>query len=78
MGWQLLAVVSAVAAGVTSVFAKAGLQEVPSHLGNAVRTAIVLALSLTVLWCQASTRKRGLSPAPSWHRRSSPAASDAG
>jgi uncharacterized membrane protein len=50
MGWQLLAFASAAAAGVTSVFAKAGLQEVPSHLGNAVRTAIVRALSLTVLW----------------------------
>jgi uncharacterized membrane protein len=31
MGWLLLSVVSAIAAGVTSVFAKAGLEEVPSH-----------------------------------------------
>ena len=49
MSWQAFALVSAVAAGVTSVFAKAGLQDVPSHLGNAVRTAIVLALSVAVL-----------------------------
>ena len=41
--------VSAVAAGATAVFAKAGLEDVPSHLGNAVRTAIVLALSIGVL-----------------------------
>jgi uncharacterized membrane protein len=36
MGWQTLAIISALAAGVTSVFAKAGLADVPSHLGNAV------------------------------------------
>ena len=50
MGWQLFAVISAVAAGVTSVFAKAGLEEVPSHLANAIRTAIVLGFSVAVLW----------------------------
>jgi transporter family protein len=49
MRWQTLAIVSALAAGVTSVFAKVGLEEVPSHLGNAVRTAIVLALSAAIL-----------------------------
>ena len=49
MPWQLLAVLSAVAAGLTAVFAKAGLEGVPSHLGNAVRTAIVLGLSLGIL-----------------------------
>ena len=66
MGWQLLAVVSAVAAGVTSVFAKAGLQEVPSHLGNAVRTAIVLALSLTVLWWSGEHQKTGTLNGRAW------------
>ena len=50
MGWQLWAVVSAVAAGATSALAKAGLDEVPSHLANSIRTAIVLGLSLGVLW----------------------------
>jgi len=49
MGWPLLAVISAIAisaiaAGITSVFPKARLEDVPSHLGNAVRTGIVLAL----------------------------------
>ena len=43
------AVISAIAAGATSVFAKAGLDDVPSNLGNAVRTAIVLVLALGVL-----------------------------
>ena len=43
------AVISAIAAGATSVFAKAGLDDVPSNLGNEVRTAIVLVLALGVL-----------------------------
>lgn len=46
--WVLYAVISAVAAGVTAVFAKAGLEGVPSHLGNAIRTAIVLVLSIGI------------------------------
>ena len=50
MGWQLFAVISALAAGVTVIFAKAGLAEVPAYLGNAVRTFIMLGLSLGVLW----------------------------
>lgn len=49
MSWQLWAVLSAVAAGVTLVFAKAGLGEVPSHLANTIRTAMVLGLSLAIL-----------------------------
>lgn len=57
MGWQLFAVISAVAAGVTVVFAKAGLEGVPSHLGNAVRTAVMLGLALGVLWWSGEHQK---------------------
>ena len=49
MTWQMYAVVSALAAGATSVLAKVGLEDVPSNLANAVRTAIVLALSVGVV-----------------------------
>jgi transporter family protein len=49
MNWQLWAVVSAVAAGITAIFAKMGLEHVPSNLANAIRTAIVLVLSLVIL-----------------------------
>jgi transporter family protein len=49
MSWQLWAVLSAIAAGVTAVFAKAGLADVPSNLGNVIRTAIVLVLSVAIL-----------------------------
>jgi transporter family protein len=57
MGWQLFAVISALAAGVTAVFAKIGLQDVPSHLGNAVRTAIVLGLSVVIAWWSGEHQK---------------------
>lgn len=48
MSWVVYAVISAVAAGVTAVFAKAGLQEVPSQLANALRTAFVLVIAAGV------------------------------
>jgi transporter family protein len=41
--------VSAIAAGATSALAKAGLEDVPSHLANAIRTAVILLLSVGVL-----------------------------
>ena len=66
MGWALLAVVSAIAAGITSVFAKAGLEDVPSHLGNAVRTGIVLALSLGVLVWSGEHQKTGTLTGRAW------------
>ena len=50
MSWQTYAVISALAAGATAVFAKAGLADVPSNLANAVRTAIVLVLSIGVVY----------------------------
>ena len=66
MSWQLFAVISAVAAGVTAVFAKAGLQDVPSHLANAARTAVVLALSLVVLWWSGEHSKSGQLTPRTW------------
>ena len=66
MGWLLLSLVSAIAAGITSVFAKAGLEEVPSHLGNAVRTGIVLALSVGVLLWSGEHQKTGTLNGRAW------------
>jgi transporter family protein len=66
MQWQLLAVISAVAAGVTAVFAKAGLEDVPSHLGNAVRTAIVLALSMAVMFWSGEHQKTATLTPRAW------------
>jgi transporter family protein len=42
MGWPVLALLSAVCAGITNVLAKVGVEGVPSNLATAVRTAVVL------------------------------------
>ena len=41
-GWLIYALISAVFAALTAIFAKAGLKEVNSDLATAIRTAIVL------------------------------------
>src|SRR5688572_20805472 len=64
--WQLLAMLSAIAAGATAVFAKAGLQDVPSNLGNAVRTGIVLLFSLLVLFVSGEHQRAGTVTARAW------------
>lgn len=66
MGWQALAFISAIATGVTSVFAKAGLEEVPPNLANAVRTAIVLACSIAVLFWSGEHRKTEALTSRAW------------
>ena len=48
MSWIVYAVISALAAGVTAVFAKAGLADVPSQLANAVRTFLVLLMAIAM------------------------------
>jgi transporter family protein len=50
MSWQIYAVISALAAGATSVLAKVGLESVPSNVANAARTAIVLVLSVGIVF----------------------------
>jgi bacterial/archaeal transporter family protein len=66
MGWQIFAIISAVAAGATSVFAKAGLDVVPAHLGNAVRTAVILGLCLAVLWWSGEYSKTSTLTRKAW------------
>lgn len=43
--WALFAVLSAVFAALTSIFAKVGIEGVASHLATAIRTVVVLAMS---------------------------------
>jgi transporter family protein len=66
MSWQILAVISALAAGATSVLAKVGLEDVPSNLANAVRTAIVLALSIGVVFVTGQHKDTGKLDAHAW------------
>ena len=56
MSWQLYAVVSAIAAGATAVLAKVGLEGVPSNLATAVRTAMVLALTIGIVFATGEHR----------------------
>ena len=56
MSWQIYAVVSAIAAGATAVLAKAGLAGVPSNLATAVRTAMVLALAVAIVFATGEHR----------------------
>ena len=66
MGWQAFAVISALAAGATAVLAKAGLEAVPSHLGNTVRTVVILGLGLPVLWWSGEYSKTATLSGKAW------------
>ena len=48
--WLLLALGSALFAGVTAVLAKAGLQDTDSHLATALRTGVVLVFSWLIVF----------------------------
>lgn len=48
-GWMIYAVMSAVFAALTSILAKIGIENVPSDLGTAVRTCVVLVMAFAVV-----------------------------
>ena len=48
--WLLYAVGSAVFASLTSILGKIGIEGVPSTLGTAIRTCVVLALAWAIVW----------------------------
>lgn len=48
-GWMIYAVMSAVFAALTSILAKIGIEGVPSDLGTAVRTCVVLVMAFAVV-----------------------------
>ena len=45
MGWLFYAVLSAVFAALTAIFAKVGLKNVNSDLATAIRTAVILVIT---------------------------------
>jgi len=47
MNWLVWALLSAVFAGITAVFAKQGMENINSHLATAIRTTVVLLFT----WC---------------------------
>ncbi|MGM9826446.1 MAG: EamA family transporter [Paludibacteraceae bacterium] len=48
--WRLYAILSAVFAALTSIFAKVGLQEINSDLATAIRTTIILLLTWGIVF----------------------------
>ena len=50
MSWLAYALVSAVAAALTAILAKIGVEGVPSTLATAIRTVVVMAFAWTLVW----------------------------
>lgn len=55
--WLLFAVLSAVFAALTSIFAKIGIEGVNSNLATAIRTVVVLALAWGIVFLTGAERK---------------------
>ncbi len=60
--WLVYALLSAVFAALTAVFAKAGLKNVNSDLATAIRTAVILVITWGIVWYRGNAvGLRGLS-----------------
>jgi len=64
--WLILALLSAVFAALTSVLAKIGIDGVPSHLGTAIRTGVVLVLSWAMVFLTNTQGSLGSISRKSW------------
>ncbi len=54
--WLLYALLSAVFASLTSILAKAGIENVESNLGTAIRTSVVLVISWILVFAQKKSK----------------------
>jgi bacterial/archaeal transporter family protein len=52
MQWLVYALISAAAAGATAILAKVGVRGIPSDLATAVRTLVVLAFALAIVFAR--------------------------
>ncbi|EDX84094.1 Integral membrane protein DUF6, putative [Synechococcus sp. PCC 7335] len=48
--WWIFALLSAVFAALTTIFAKAGVESVNSNLATAIRTVVILAVAWGIVW----------------------------
>ncbi len=64
--WQIWAVLSAVFAALTAIFAKVGVESINSDLATLIRTAIVLITLSLMLWAGGQLMSPGPIPAKSW------------
>lgn len=56
-GWLLYAILSAIFAALTSIFAKVGISGVESNLGTAIRTSIVLVMAWGIVFIKGKQKK---------------------
>ncbi len=52
--WLIYALLSAIFAALTAVFAKAGLKDVNSDLATAIRTVVILLITWSIVWWRGS------------------------
>ena len=64
--WQVWAVLSAVFAALTAIFAKVGVEGINSDLATLIRTAIVLVTLSLILFATGQFTNPGPIPAKSW------------
>jgi len=64
--WQVWAVLSAVFAALTAIFAKVGVEGINSDLATLIRTAIVLVTLSLILFATGQFSSPGPIPAKSW------------
>jgi transporter family protein len=64
--WQVWAVLSAVFAALTAIFAKIGVEDINSDLATLIRTVIVLAALSLILYATGKLTHPGPIPAKTW------------
>src|SRR5215813_3928602 len=64
--WQLWALLSAVFAALTAIFAKVGVEDINSDLATLIRTVIVLVALTLILFATGQFSRPGPIPAKSW------------
>ena len=64
--WQVWAVLSAIFAALTAIFAKVGVEDIDSGLATLIRTVIVLIALALILYATGRISRPGPIPARSW------------
>ena len=64
--WRIYAILSAVFAALTSIFAKVGLQDINSDLATAIRTTIILLLTWGIVFFGHKTDDIGTISSQTW------------
>lgn len=71
--WMIYAILSMIFAGITSVLAKYGLQNVSADFGLGVRTTVIFVIIAAMNLVGTRTKNSRILPIFSWHYSSRPA-----